>query len=80
MFYRAFSLVARLAAIVAAVAIPSPSLGQAPAMSTLRASGVSRCLTKPAKQSQLFDCLAMVMGMTFGAAAQPAAPLSLIHI
>ena len=31
MFYRAFSLVARLAAIVAAVAIPSPSLGQAPA-------------------------------------------------
>jgi signal transduction histidine kinase/DNA-binding response OmpR family regulator len=37
------------------------SLGQAPAISTLRASGVSRCLTKPAKQSQLFDCLASVM-------------------
>ena len=37
------------------------SLGQRHDCTTLQAVGVARCLTKPVKQSQLFDCVLAVM-------------------
>jgi len=50
------------------------SLGQKLDSATLKAAGIEACLTKPVRQTQLFDCLAAVTGRAWPSPARPLLP------
>ena len=61
-------------AIAATQLVLLTSLGQKLDSATLKAAGIAACLTKPVRQTQLFDCLAAVTGRAWPSPARPLLP------